>query len=154
VEAACTQHKVPPHEVAILTLDAHKEGSPWHLASLGGQLTSDSPQEGHVTLTTVRRFKGLEAALVVVADVDFANATSFEWRRRLYVACSRARHAVHLITTTKESALAEAIASLAGTTKARATWRTLARTLGVRICDQHTEDLKTMRAYERFEIPG
>jgi superfamily I DNA/RNA helicase len=133
VEAACTKHKTPPHEIAILTLETLKEGSPWHLGRLGGQPTADRPEPNHVTITTVRRFKGLEAALVVVVDVDLARAVSDEWRRRLYVACSRARHGVHIVTTTRESDLGEAILAFAGTGKVRANWRSLSRHLGVRL---------------------
>lgn len=133
VEAACTDHKIPPHEVAILTLETLEEGSAWRLDRLGGRRTTERPQADHVTLTTVRRFKGLEAALVVIVDVDFARATEDEWRRRLYVACSRGRQAVHIVTTTKESALGDAVRALAGTQKVRPTWRALSRHLGVRL---------------------
>jgi hypothetical protein len=106
---------------------------PLDVARIGGRPAADRPQPGHVTVATVRRFKGLEAALVIVVDVDFARAAEVDWRRRLYVACSRARHAVHIITTTPESALGDAVCALAGTTKARPTWRALARNLGVRL---------------------
>lgn len=83
-----------------------------------------------MTVTTVRRFKGLEAALAVVVDVDLARAVSDEWRRRLYVACSRARHAVHIVTTTRESDLGQASLAFAATAKARPSWRSLSRHLG------------------------
>ena len=63
IEAACVQHKTPPHDVAILTLKALEEGSLWRVDRLGGQRIADKPQVNHVTATTVRRFKGLEAVL-------------------------------------------------------------------------------------------
>jgi hypothetical protein len=133
VEAACTRYRVPPHEVAVLTLETIEQGGPWGFERIGGLRTGDSPQENRVTVTTVRRFKGLEAALVVVVDVDFTCAVNEEWRRRLYVACSRARQAVHIITTTVEADLGGALRALAGSEKVRATWRALSRHLGVRL---------------------
>jgi UvrD-like helicase C-terminal domain/AAA domain len=135
VDAACAKHKVTPHEIAILTLETLDEGSPWRLAKIGGQRTADQPQASCVTVTTVRRFKGLEATLVLVVDVDFRCAVDDAWRRRLYVACSRARHAVHIVTTTKEIDLADALRAFAGTEKTRASWRALSRQLGVRLAE-------------------
>ena len=133
VEAACTKHKIPPHEVAVITLETLENGSPWCFDRIGGQLTSDTPEANRVTVTTVRRFKGLEAALVLVVDVDFTRAVDEEWRRRLYVACSRARHAVHIITTNHEQDLSEALRVFAGSQKIRTSWRTLSRLLAVHL---------------------
>lgn len=135
VETAYAKHQVPSHEIAIVTLETLDEGSPWRLARLGGQRTADQPQADCVTIATVRRFKGLEATLVLVVDVDLKRATDDEWRRRLYVACSRARHAVHIITTTKEADLGDALRAFAGTEKTRASWRALSRQLGVRLAE-------------------
>jgi hypothetical protein len=132
VKAACGQHQTPAHEVAILTLETLADRSPWHLDRIGGQRTADTPQLNRLTVATVRRFKGLEATLVIVVDVDFAHAVEDEWRRRLYVACSRARHAVHIITCMQESDLGEPLRALAGTDKVRPSWRALCRQLGVR----------------------
>jgi len=130
VEAACIQNKMPPHEIAVISLETLDEGSPWLLDRIGGKRVAEKPEANHVTVTTVRKFKGLEAALVIVVGADFTRATSDEWRRLLYVACSRARHAVHIITTTKESALGDAVCALAGTEKVRPSYRALARQLG------------------------
>jgi hypothetical protein len=135
VDTACTKHKVPPHEIAILTLETLDEGSPWRLAKIGGQRTNDQPQAHYITVTTVRRFKGLEASLIIVVDVDLKRAVTDEWRRRLYVACSRARHAVHIVTTTKEADLGDALRAFAGTEKTRASWRALSRQLDVRLAE-------------------
>jgi hypothetical protein len=133
VEAACIQHKTPPHEIAIVSLETLDEGNPWLLQWIGGKRVSQKPEANHVTVTSVRKFKGLEAALVIVVGADFAMATSDEWRRLLYVACSRARHGLHIITTTQESALGDAVRALAGTEKVRPSYRALVRQLGARI---------------------
>ncbi len=133
IKTACGEHKLPPHEIAVQSLETIDSSSPWSVAKLGGRLTSENPREGMITVTTVRRFKGLEAALVIAVDVDLARAEDLEWRRRLYVACSRARHGAHIVTTTPEEDLGIATRAFAGTEKARASWRALARQLGVQI---------------------
>lgn len=119
VEAAFTHHKAPPDEIAILTLETLPQTSSWRCLRLCGRATAEDSAPGCVTLTTTRRFKGLEAGLVIVTDADFRQTTDLDWRRRLYVACSRARHAVHIITTTKEADLGPALRALADTEKVR-----------------------------------
>lgn len=140
LEAAMKVAKVAPEDLAILTLEALQSESPWHKLSLQGVAISDRPKAGCVTLTTVRKFKGLEASLVVVADADFRNADDPDWRRRLYVACSRARQAVHIISSTPEKELKTALVSFSDTDKVRVSWRSLATTLGVRLREGEIDD--------------
>jgi len=120
-------------------------GGPWDAPRLGAQRTSEVPTAHHVTVTTVRRFKGLEAKLVIIVDVDFRRAVDEEWRRALYVACSRARQAVHIITPTDETALDAPLKALAGTDKVRPVWRAMQRHLGVRLGGEQDDP---------FEEPG
>ncbi len=141
VATARTKHKVPPDEIAVLTLES-LDGSPqWRHAKLGGKPTAARPERGHVTLSTVRRFKGLEATVVIIVDADFSKAVRDDWRRRLYVACSRARQFVHVVARrTIEAELAEPVRVLAGTVKVRPSWPTLARHLGARIAGESEDD--------------
>ena len=132
IAAACTQHKIPGHEVAVLSLETILQGSAWSLPKLGGLRTSEVPQKDHVCVTTVRKFKGLEASLLFIVDVDFRRANEPLWRLLLYVACTRARHAVHIVTTTPETELEGAVRVLSDSEKARPSWRALYRCLGVR----------------------
>ena len=140
VVTARAVHRIPPDEIAVLTLDS-LDGSPhWYQAKLGGKPTTERPTQGHVTLSTVRRFKGLEATVVIIVDVDFSRAVHDEWRRRLYVACSRARQFVQVIARTQESELGGAARVFAGSSKVRPTWSTLARHLGARIAGGDEDD--------------
>jgi hypothetical protein len=133
ITRVCTKCNLPPHEIAVLTLETLDAASPWYRDRIGGYMVSETPEPKHVTMTTVRRFKGLEAALVIVIDAEFVRAVDQDWRRRLYVACSRARHAVHILTTTREQDLTEPLKEFGGTEKVRPSWRTLARHLGARL---------------------
>ncbi len=140
VATARTNHKIPPDEIAVLTLESFGDSPHRCQAKLGGKPTAPSPERGHVTLSTVRRFKGLEATVVIILDVDFSRAIHDEWRRRLYVACSRARQVVQVITRTKESELAEPVRIFAGSEKVRPSWSALARHLGARIAKGDEDD--------------
>ena len=140
VATARTVHRIPPDEIAVLTLDTFNDSPHWCLAKMGGKPTAVHPERGHVTLSTVRQFKGLEATVVIIVDVDFSRAVHDEWRRRFYVACSRARQFVQVIASTKQSELAEPVRVLAGSDKVRPSWSSLARHLGARIAGGNEDD--------------
>ena len=140
VATARTVHRIPPDEIAVLTLDTFNNSPHWCLAKMGGKPTAVHPERGHVTLSTVRQFKGLEATVVIIVDVDFSRAVHDEWRRRFYVACSRARQFVQVIARTKQSELAEPVRVLAGSDKVRPSWSSLARHLGARIAGGNEDD--------------
>ncbi len=140
LDAAVQKSKLPPREIAVLSLETLPDDSPWRSLRVAGAALQDRPGQGQATLTTVRKFKGLEAALVMIMDADFRKAGDADWRRRLYVACSRARHAVHIFTTTPESDLGDATKAFAGTEKVRPSWRTLARLLGARLHEGEIDD--------------
>ncbi len=140
VAAARTDYRIPPDEIAVLTLESLDDSPHWCLPRLGGKPTAARPERGHVTLSTVRRFKGLEATVVIIVDADFSRAVHDEWRRRLYVACSRARLFVQVISNTKESELTESVREFSGSDKARPSWSNLARHLGARIAGGNEDD--------------
>lgn len=140
VATARGDHGVPAHEIAVLTLESLDDSSQWSVAKLGGRPTAARPDRGHVTLSSVRRFKGLEATVVIIVDVDFLQAVDDEWRRRLYVACSRARQFVQVVVRTRESELAGPVRVFAGSDKIRPSWGTLARHLGARIVGGNEDD--------------
>jgi hypothetical protein len=140
LDAACLKFKSDPHDLAVLTLETPNQNSKLTKMRVAGLPVSPDPVDGRVTVTTSRRFKGLEASLVIVPDADFTQAEDADWRRRLYVACSRARHALHLITTVKEADLGPAIRAFADTDKARTNWRGLARHLGVTLGNGVNDD--------------
>lgn len=140
LKAASNKGKVAPEELAVLTLNTLPDDSAWHTIQLNAVRAEDRPTKGHVTLSTARRFKGLEATLVIVADAEFGKAMDPDWRRRLYVACSRARQAVHIISATPERELGPALRSLADTDKVRTSWRSLANLLGARLSGGEADD--------------
>ena len=72
-------------------------------------ICSDRRKANKVLFTTVRKFKGLEADVVICIDVDeetFANETN---RSLFYVGTSRAKTWLDILTTTSQEMLAQAI---------------------------------------------
>ena len=138
--AARKKTRAAPCDLAVLTMNPLSATNPLRGIRLPGLQFASRPAVGRVTMTTVRRFKGLEARLVIVPDVDFRRANDSGWRRRLYVACSRARQAVHLITTVPEKEIGAAVQAFAGTDRARPKWRTIARLLGATLGNGGRDD--------------
>jgi superfamily I DNA/RNA helicase len=72
-------------------------------------ICSDKRQINKVLFTTVRKFKGLEADVVICIDVDedtFSNDTN---RNLFYVGASRAKTWLDILTTVPQEAFATAI---------------------------------------------
>ena len=74
LEAVRADTKLAPHDLAVLTLDSYDENSVFHNISPKRLRLSPDPKDGYVTMTTARRFKGLEASVVIVPDVDLQKA--------------------------------------------------------------------------------
>jgi hypothetical protein len=133
IESAIREHKVAPSDIAVLLLEGIGQDSAWSVKRLGGVPVADRPTPGHITVTTPRRFKGLEATLIIVPDVDFGRASDLEWRRLLYVSCSRARQAVHLMAHNSQEELQQAVKVFADSDRVRPTWQALCRQLGLQL---------------------
>ena len=72
-------------------------------------ICSDKRQTNKVLFTTVRKFKGLEADVVICIDVDEDTFTNDTNRSLFYVGTSRAKTWLDIMTTTSQEALANAI---------------------------------------------
>jgi hypothetical protein len=88
-------HDIAPHDIAVLVSSARVRSEIAGDRACGGLAFTDAThqREGAVVLETVRRFKGLEALIVVIV-VDAEIAASEELS---YVAVSRARTRAFLI---------------------------------------------------------
>jgi superfamily I DNA/RNA helicase len=96
---------ITKRQVAILCPASIAQSSLRQLAALGGVDFTDNLDDWRadkaVLLTTLRKFKGLEADAVILFDVpEFGEAmqeSDFN-HRHFYVACSRAKHLLCVIT--------------------------------------------------------
>ena len=116
------EHRLEPHQIAILGPASKAKGPLANVAAIDDvQFVEDASQwrEGQgILFSTARRFKGLEADVVIIAD--FSGLGGLFTVSDLYVALTRARSHLIIVAhnrTAKESldaALAAAIAVGAG----------------------------------------
>ncbi len=86
-----------PHEIAILTTASTRGSLLGRFVKIGDFPITDVPKRGAVIFSSVRRFKGLEAKVVILVDlrpIDLADSSS---RRLVYVGASRAIHELHVV---------------------------------------------------------
>jgi hypothetical protein len=96
VDRLVTKNRVLPDQIAILTPHRREHSSLAGSESVAGVPLADDPAErvSRLLHTTIGAFKGLEADVVILADVDPADERCD--RRARYVAASRARHALYV----------------------------------------------------------
>lgn len=102
-----------PQEIAVLAF-ANSSLKPIAAKRKLGRLPiADSITEGAVTVTTIRRFKGLEAKVVILLDVSTDVLMGANGMREYYVGSSRAMQQLHLLfSTPSEEAVAALISSI------------------------------------------
>jgi len=96
VKRLLQQNDLRPEQIAVLTPHRREHSSLKDATTLGGVLLADVPGDraGKVLHTTIGAFKGLESDVVILLDIDPADARCD--RRARYVAASRARLALHV----------------------------------------------------------
>ena len=77
-------------DIVILTVSTLAKSVLGALTELAGIPVSHKPEEGKLWLTTVRRYKGLEAKAVLLVDVCVSRLTDSTCQRLIYVGSSRA----------------------------------------------------------------
>ena len=77
-------------DIVILTVSTLVKSVLGSLTELAGIPVSHKPEEGKLWLTTVRRYKGLEAKAVLLVDVRVSRLTDSTCQRLIYVGSSRA----------------------------------------------------------------
>ena len=100
VHRLVADEKVLPSKIVVLTagLGAVEHSRVWRakrLANCRLVKLGTSPGNNEIVMATTRRFKGLEADVVIVCDVDSLDAS--EKRNSEYVAYTRARHVLVIL---------------------------------------------------------
>ncbi len=86
--------KIPIHRVAILSLGSQLNNS---ISSLNLKfLSSENYLEGHICITTARKYKGLEADLVILIDLEWKDLKNEVDKMLFYTACARAKHELYI----------------------------------------------------------
>lgn len=84
-------------DIAILTVRKLKESCLYGSDCLQKYPISSFPYKKHISFNTVRKFKGLEANVVILIDVDIHAYEKAHWKNLMYLACSRAKHELYIL---------------------------------------------------------
>ncbi len=102
------KENIPSNEIAVLTALNERSALSGRTTFRGPALTKMyPPPAGQVIWTTISAFKGLEASIVILAEMD--QAWMPQWKqvdfdRLLYVGCSRAKHQLFVLLNRKGNA--------------------------------------------------
>lgn len=103
----------PFHEIAIISLLGNNEAAATkaNLIDFGREkgstifqdVSENHRENGKIILSTVRKFKGLEAEVVIITDLQFSDKEVTEdeiadLKKRIYTACSRAKKELYIIS--------------------------------------------------------
>lgn len=91
--------KIPVNEIVILTTKTMDKTILKNVDEIAGKKLSDKHQEDAILFTTSRKFKGLEASVIILIDVDLETFSNIEQRRVFYVGASRAKNSLDIVAT-------------------------------------------------------
>lgn len=94
-----------PEEIAILAFDAQSVRTLKSSPLLKKLSFSDTIQPGSICCTTIRRFKGLEAKVIILLDASPERLQYEGGTIAFYVGASRAMHQLHIFFTASEAEL-------------------------------------------------
>ena len=107
-----TDEGLSKKDIVILTVKTEDSSILSGITSIGSYRISDSISSSGILFTSARKYKGLEADVVILVDVDERTFGSDEERRVFYVGASRAKHYLDIFSVVDDnsiSKLAEAI---------------------------------------------
>lgn len=94
------------NNIVILTAKTEDTSCLKGINSIGPyKITNNIFRNSEILFTTARKFKGLEADIVLLIDVDDKNFNNDEGRRIFYVGASRAKHYLNIICNINENQL-------------------------------------------------
>lgn len=111
-----TDSGVTKDRIVILTTKTMERSVLNGTDKIGNYSLSKEIVKGRILFTTVRKFKGLEADVVILIDVDGSTFNSDENRRVFYVGASRAKHLLKIFTMLDVEGQKELYRSISGGT--------------------------------------
>jgi hypothetical protein len=107
-----TSNGFSPDQICILTLKTEASSILHDVERIGKHKITRSYSPNKALFTTVRKFKGLEADVVIIVDISKATFLNDTYRRTFYVGASRAKHHLDIIFQGNEDELSDFSASL------------------------------------------
>lgn len=90
--------KTDPSNVAIITMTSYINSVLEQASSFSKLICHESKSKGKICKTTARKFKGLEADLVIITDLDWNALEDVTYRKLFYTSCSRAKHNLYIVS--------------------------------------------------------
>lgn len=90
--------KTDPSNVAIITMTSYINSVLEEASSFSKLNYHESKSKGKICKTTARKFKGLEADLVIITDLDWNALEDVTYRKLFYTSCSRAKHNLYIVS--------------------------------------------------------
>lgn len=107
--------KANPEDIVILTMTDFNNSILQGKISVSQQHLHRFLKKGSICFNTVDEFKGLEAAYLILIDIDVFKYSDEHYRNRLYIGCSRAKQGLFMLLDNPQeedfSAAMEAIES-------------------------------------------
>lgn len=98
-----TSEGVRKNQITILTTKTIESSKLKDIQKIGNYSLTNEPNNKHILFTTSRKFKGLESDVIFIIDIDKTTFCNEENRMVFYVASSRAKSQLELVTLlTKE----------------------------------------------------
>jgi Superfamily I DNA and RNA helicases len=125
--------KIPMDQIAILTAKTEERSVLSGVEKIGKWLLTTRREGAGILFTTVRKFKGLESAAIIITDVDALTFDTPEARNLFYVGASRAKSFLDIVTVLDKEQLQTLGAELNGGHAVKNVATKIASTLKVRI---------------------
>lgn len=98
-----TDNGIQKKDIVILTVKTEESSILTGISSVGNYKLSSDFEGKNILFTSARKFKGLEASVVILVDVDHRTFQIEEERRVFYVGASRAKHYLEIFTCLDDS---------------------------------------------------
>ncbi len=93
-----TDNGIQKKDIVILTVKTEESSILAGMSSVGSYKLTSGLGTNNILFTSARKFKGLEASVIIIVDVDAKTFDSDEERRVFYVGTSRAKHYLEIFT--------------------------------------------------------
>lgn len=109
-----TDHGLKQKQIVILTVKTEETSLLKNVSTIGSYHLTNQRNKNGILFTSARKFKGLEADVVLIVDIDISTFSDDEARRVFYVGTSRAKHYLDLISVLNDEQLIEFSEKLSG----------------------------------------
>ena len=107
-----TDNGIQKKEIVILTVKTEESSILSGTTSVGSYKLARTLDGSNILFTSARKFKGLEAKVVILVDVDAKTFSIEEEKRVFYVGASRAKHYLDIFTCLDDAEVAKMAVAL------------------------------------------